>query len=222
MNARSRQITESNSKEVFEKMKKVSGIILCLAAICLLLLLKPAKREAANSGFVTKSGRQLMLNGQPFRFVGVNTYYLGLREIPNIDYPSDADIEAVFADAEAMGMDVIRTFAALSVGTAGGTNKTIQPTLGRWNETALRKLDKVMQLANEHNIRLVLPLVDQYKEIYSGGIGTYTDWRGLTNQYEFFTNATVKQDFKNYINMLLNRTNYYTGVVYKNDPTVLC
>jgi len=206
-------------------MKKVSGIILCLAAICLVLLLKPVERKAANSGFVTKSGNKLMLNGQPFRFVGVNTYYLGLRENPDIDYPSDADIEAVFDDAKAMGVDVIRTFAALSVGTARGTNKTIQPTLGSWNETALRKLDKVIQLAGEHNIRLVLPLVEQHDydglSTY-GGIGTYTDWRGLTNEYEFFTNPMVKQDFKNYINMLLNRENYYTQVVYKDDPTVLC
>jgi cellulase (glycosyl hydrolase family 5) len=201
-------------------MKKVSGIILCLAAICLVLLLMTAEKKAANNGFVTLSGRKLMLNGQPFRFVGVNTYYLGLREDPNIDYPSDADIEAVFADAEAMGMDAIRTFAAVSVGNKY-TDKTIQPTLGSWNETALRKLDKVMQLANEHNIRLVLPLVDQY-EYYFGGIVTYTNWRGLTDKYEFFTNAMVKQDFKNYINMLLNRTNYYTGIDYKNDPTVLC
>jgi hypothetical protein len=202
-------------------MKKVSGIILCLAAICLVLLLKPVERKAANSGFVTKSGNKLMLNGQPFRFVGANTYYLGLREDPDIDYPSDDDIEAVFADAEAMGIDVIRTFAALSVGTAGGTNKTIQPTLGSWNPTALRKLDKVIQLAGEHNIRLVLPLVEQH-DYYVGGIGTYTNWRGLTDKYAFFTDNTVKQDFKNYITMLLNRENSYTRVVYKNDPTVLC
>jgi mannan endo-1,4-beta-mannosidase len=206
-------------------MKKVSGIILCLAAICLVLLLKPAERKAANSGFVTKSGNKLMLNGQPFRFVGANTYYLGLREVPDIDYPSDADIEAVFADAEAMGINVIRTFAALSVGTARGTDKTIQPKRGSWNETALRKLDKVIQLAGEHNIRLVLPLVEQhdYDGISTyGGIGTYTDWRELANEYEFFTNCMVKQDFKNYINMLLNRVNSYTGVRYKEDPTVLC
>ncbi len=185
------------------------------------VIVHPATAPAGNSGFLTKSGKQLMLNGQPYRFVGANTYYLGLHETPSIDYSSDADIEAVFADAEALGFDTIRTFAALSVGTAGGTNKTIQPTLGDWNETALRKLDKVVQLAGEHNVRLVLPFVDQYN-YYFGGISTYTNWRGLTNKSEFFKNATVKQDFKNYIQMLLNRTNYYTGVAYKNDPTVLC
>lgn len=203
-------------------MKKIiSLVIVFLIIFSSMVLLGSNEIEASNSGFVTRNGKVLMLNEQRFRFVGANTYWLGLRETPNIDYPSNEDIDRLFTDAQALGVDVIRTFAALSCGTAGSTNKSIQPALGIWNETALRMLDKVLQLANYHNIRLILPLVDQY-EYYHGGIGIYTGWRGLGDKYLFFTDSTVKQDYKNFVNMIINRINYYTGVQYKNDPAIFC
>ena len=36
----------------------------------------------------------------------------------------------------------------------------------------------------------------------------------------FYTDNRVKQAYKNYVYMLLTRTNIYTGVQYKNDPTI--
>ena len=36
----------------------------------------------------------------------------------------------------------------------------------------------------------------------------------------FYTDAKCKQAYKNYVKMLINRTNSITGVVYKNDPTI--
>ena len=36
----------------------------------------------------------------------------------------------------------------------------------------------------------------------------------------FYTDSRCKQAYKNYVNMLLQRTNTYTGVQYKNDPTI--
>jgi mannan endo-1,4-beta-mannosidase len=40
------------------------------------------------------------------------------------------------------------------------------------------------------------------------------------NKNHFYTNATCQQYYQQYINMLVNRTNFYTGVQYKNDPTI--
>ena len=36
----------------------------------------------------------------------------------------------------------------------------------------------------------------------------------------FYTNSACKQAYMNYVTMLLTRTNTYTGVQYKNDPTI--
>lgn len=36
----------------------------------------------------------------------------------------------------------------------------------------------------------------------------------------FYTDGRVQQAYKNYVYMLLTRTNTYTGVQYRNDPTI--
>jgi len=36
----------------------------------------------------------------------------------------------------------------------------------------------------------------------------------------FYTDSRVKQAYRNYVYMLLNRINTYTGVQYKNDATI--
>ena len=36
----------------------------------------------------------------------------------------------------------------------------------------------------------------------------------------FYTDSRVKQAYKNYVYMLLTRTNTYTGIQYRNDPTI--
>ncbi len=38
---------------------------------------------------------------------------------------------------------------------------------------------------------------------------------------QFYTNASIIQDFKNYIKHLMNHTNPYTGLTYAEDPTII-
>jgi mannan endo-1,4-beta-mannosidase len=38
---------------------------------------------------------------------------------------------------------------------------------------------------------------------------------------QFYTNATIIQDFKNYIQRLLTHVNPYTGLTYAQDPTII-
>lgn len=37
---------------------------------------------------------------------------------------------------------------------------------------------------------------------------------------EFYTNATIVADFKDYIKHLITHKNPYTGLTYANDPTI--
>jgi mannan endo-1,4-beta-mannosidase len=70
----------------------------------------PATQPAANAGFVTRTGSTLKLDGKPFRFGGTNNYYLF--------YSSRAMVDDVFADAQAAGFDVMRTWAFGLIGNA--------------------------------------------------------------------------------------------------------
>ena len=73
------------------RFRKLScALALLLAFMSLLAVAGPPanKASAAVSGFVTRSGSQLMLNGQPFRYGGPNIYWLALDENP-VEYPTE-------------------------------------------------------------------------------------------------------------------------------------
>ncbi len=115
-----------------------------------------------------------------------------------------------------MGGTVVR---AHTLGFSTGCPKCIEPTLGNFNEQALQKVDYAIKSAGDNGIRLILPLTDNYN-YYHGGYHNFTDWRGLASS-QFWTNATVIGDFEQFVGTMLNRVNTYTGVAYKNDPTIL-
>ncbi|HEY3994013.1 MAG TPA: hypothetical protein VGM01_14190 [Ktedonobacteraceae bacterium] len=183
--------------------------------------------QAANS-FVTRSGSQLLLNGQPFRFAGPNIYWLGLEENTGsgicrgvskeaCGYPSQFQVNDALATAKEMGATVVR---AHSLGVSVGCSLCIEPSLGHFNATALKHVDYAIKMAGEMGLRLVIPLVDNY-HYYHGGKHTFTDWRGISNENQFYTNKTVINDFEQYISTILNHVNSYTGIAYKDDPTIL-
>ena len=203
-------------------MKRLVSLLLCLCLAISMVFVNPViPVKAENTGFVTRSGKILMLNGSRFRVVGATSCYLMLDERPYMHYPSDDDIIRIYQQANALGINVIRTLGLITIGSTLGSYMSVQPYVGQWNETALRRMDKVIQLAGQYNIRLTLPLMDPY-DYPLGGMKVYTDYWGLGDKYLFYTDSNCKASFKTYINMILNRTNYYTGVKYKDDPNIFC
>ncbi|NIK69474.1 carbohydrate binding domain-containing protein [Paenibacillus sp. BK720] len=199
------------------------ALALLLAFMSLLSLVGPPakKASAAVSGFVTRSGSQLMLNGQPFRYSGPNIYWLALDENP-VEYPTEFRVNNALQTAKEMGATVVRSHAAISF----GCTKCIMPSLGTYNETAFQKLDYAIKAAGDAGLRLVLPLIDQY-DYYHGGKKSWTRWFGYPDDgisytgYEFYNKPEIISAFKQHLSVLLNRTNTYTGVKYKDDPTIM-
>ena len=197
------------------------------------------------AAFITRNGSQLLLNGQHFRFAGVNIYWLGLSNVsltsggPSIPtsvngvyYPSRWIVGDVLTTAKEMGMTVVRSH---SLGMSVGDPLSACPTLSnitnnRPNSTAFNTIDYAIYIAGQLGIRLIIPLVDNY---YYNNMGkrTFTNWRGLTHgtqganweieEQVFFTNNDVLNDFLHYISLLLNRVNQFSGLAYKNDPTIM-
>lgn len=174
--------------------------------------------STTTGNFVSRSGSQLQLNGQPFRFSGANMYWLGLDEnVGGLDYPTHFRVDDAFAAAGAMGTTVVR---AHTLGISVGCILCVEPSLGVFNTVALSHIDYAIKSARDHHIHLIIPLTDNYR-YYHGGKHTFTDWRHLSNEDLFYSNPTIISDFEQYISTLLNHVNTYTGIAYKNDPTIL-
>jgi len=172
---------------------------------------------SANS-FVTRSGSTLLLKGKAFRFSGANIYWLGLEETnTGIVYPSHFQVDDALATAQLMGATVVRSH---TLGISVGCSICVEPTLGNFNQAALQQIDYAIQSAHNHGIKLIIPLTDNW-HYYHGGKHTFTDWRGISDENQFYTNPLVISDFQRYVSVILNHVNTYTGIAYKDDPTVM-
>lgn len=201
-------------------MNLLRGQALATASLLFIAMASSLPQATASSvsGFVTKSGSTLQLNGSSFKFAGANMYWLGLDEnVGGVAYPTQYRVNDAFSSAREMGATVVRSH---TLGISVGCTLCIEPTLGTFNQTALDRADYAIKTAGENGIRLIIPLTDNW-HYYPGGKHTFTDWRGLTNENDFYTNPTVIADFEQYISTFLNHVNVYTGVANKDNPTIL-
>src|SRR5262245_6288258 len=172
----------------------------------------PATAQPAQV-FVTRQGKDFQLDGKPFRFAGTNNYYLM--------YKSPLMVDDVFADASAAGFTVLRTWGFLDIGNQDGSNSVRGKQEGvyfqYWDGDSpayndgpdgLQKLDYVLASARRHNIRLVVPLTNNWNDF--GGIDQYVRWADGRFHDDFYTNPTIRGWYQDWISHVLNRVNTLT------------
>lgn len=182
--------------------------------------------QAAFTSWVKRSGDLLYADnnfngvydtGELYHKTGYNfSNAVVTRDKGNWSYLTAQEMDDVTGSLEQMGVNLIRVYT-LPMGSVTGS-LTYVTGIRTYNEISMRQLDKFIQLAGVHNIRVIVPIIDVHS--FVGGIKEFAGFRGLAAS-QFFTDATLKQDFKNLAYDLVNRINYYTGVAYKNDPMIL-
>jgi mannan endo-1,4-beta-mannosidase len=159
--------------------------------------------------FVHRSGTELHVDGKTWYFNGTNNYTFATGDCC---YIHD---EWMRRYAE-LGFNAIRTWTFL-VGPRGG--RTFQPEPGVYDEEALDVLDYTVHKAKQHGIRLVLPFVDNWP--WLGGMDQYVQWSDqATTHDDFYTDPQCRQWYKDWVEYLLTRENNYTGIEYRNEPTI--
>src|SRR5262245_19025738 len=164
-----------------------------------------------------------MLRGEPFAAAGSNNYRPMFLETAVVD-----DIMQAAADNN---FQVMRVWAFNDIGRADGSESVdIQNTttyFHYWDghapayndgENGLAKLDYVVASAKRHNIRLVLPFVNNWASF--GGMDQYVRWAGGQYHSDFITNPTIRQWYRDWVRHLLDRTNVHTGVKYRDEPAI--
>lgn len=192
-----------------------------------LLCCSATRLHATLDGFVSRQGTNFMLNAKPYFFAGANCYDVftygdgsssGTSNQIENSYMSKSQIDAQMARLQGDGVAVLRTWGF----NHQGTWHVFEPSKGQYNEPEFREFDYILNSASNHNIRVIVTLENYWGDY--GGIDSRLGWEGLTGgdpgRRIFFTNAPAILGYKNYVQYFLNRTNHYTGVQYKNDPTI--
>ena len=199
-------------------MKRILQILVLLA-FCTFF------SNAQFKNFITVKGDKIMDGDAELRFISCN--------VPNLHYiedylpfngtnqwrlPDEFEIRDALLSIKQMGGKVARIYV-FSVRKEGDTVEIFHVEgPGKFNEEAFKTFDKVLQIANEVGIRLIVPFVDNWW--WWGGPKEYAAFRGKPKD-AFWTDEQLIADFKKTIEFVLQRTNTLTGIPYKQDKAVL-
>lgn len=197
-----------------------------LTFLCLFAVISYSSCRPEFDYFMTTRGDKLYDGERPFRFISFN--------IPNLHYiednlefgtqipfrfPDEYEIRDALTSIQQMGGTVVRIYT-LSVKKPDDPPDMPRHIIGpgEFNEEAFIALDKCLQIANELGIRLIIPFVDNWS--WWGGRAEYASFRGK-HKDQFWTDPQIISDFKRTIEFTIERTNTFTGVIYKNDKAIL-
>ena len=213
-------------------MKRLrAGSLGCMAAFAMVGgLADPAlaeERSGSLENFVTARDGRLFDGDRELRFISFN--------IPNLNYvedefafgrthpyrlPDEYEIRDALESVRQMGGQVVRTY---TIPVRRQQDPEDVPTYvlapGQLDEASMQTMDRVLALANETGVRLIVPLLNNWQ--WMGGRPQYADFRGK-EEAEFWTDRQLIDDFKRVVELVLTRTNTVTGVEYRDDRSILC
>ena len=197
-----------------------------LSALLFLLLIPGGDGYSQFADFITRKGDKLFDGDRELRFISFN--------IPNLHYiedylpfngtnpwrfPDEFEIRDALNSIKQLGGKVARMYV-LSV-----RREDDEPDIprhvegpGKFNEDAFRALDKVLQIANDVGVRVIIPFVDNWR--WWGGPREYAAFRGKERD-DFWTDPQLIDDIKATIRFLVTRQNSFTGQMYKDDKAIL-
>lgn len=163
--------------------------------------------------FVDRDGTDFVVDGSEFRYAGVNNNHLPVRPWGR-QY-----VDRLLDYVAGHGVSVVRTWGF----PPAWTDATVHPEPGTFRDEWFDHFDYVLLAAKRRGIRLVLPLINNWHGPgHAPGPAAYAEWSDTaTTRNDFFDDAQATEYYYNYVEHVLTHENQYTGVEYRNDPTVL-
>ncbi len=214
-------------------MKK---LILLSTLFPALLLQSCASTVTSEHNYVRIRGTQFELEGKPYYFTGTNFWYgcyLGAQG-------DVGDRERLLRELDALkelGVTNLRVLAGSETSYIDKSLKpAIQPEPGVFNEQLLEGLDFLLDEMRKRNMHAIV-ILNNYWE-WSGGFTAYNYWinqSDVVNPYNhiqtwdefmnyssrFYSNEKANELFRNFILKIITRQNKYSGVFYRQDPTIM-
>ncbi len=205
----------------------MTAALTAIVGAAFFVLLKITPNSKSRLSFVQTRGAYLVTDGRPFRFVGANSPI----------------IPGQLALAAQSGIKVVRLWA-LGEGEPRDKDRLPDPPGSpptypyrwlpdQWNEEAFRQLDRLIAEARLHDLRVQLCLTNWWRD--TGGVTQYLRWAGIEGADDdrypyginferamlFYTNDETRRLYRQHLERLATRRNHVTGVLYRDDPTIL-
>lgn len=225
--------------KTFPTVKKLSLFAALFVSLSAAIFFATRERMSrAPRGFVTTRGARFIVDDETFRFTGANVAVMFRDE-------DRARMPDTLQEAAREGLGVIRVWASgeggedSSVKSVGGDARDwprkhpFRFSPGQWNEEAFVFLDKVIAEARRNNLRVQLCLTNWWRD--TGGVTQYLRWVGVNDAADdtkpfginveramlFYTNEDARKLYREHVERIVTRRNSITGVLYRDDPTIM-
>jgi mannan endo-1,4-beta-mannosidase len=172
-------------------------------------------------GFVERRDGALSVDGVPFRAVGANLYYVQQelsRHVQTGEIRPLAHVRSAFSAAVCAGVNVVRILGFNDSPPETQDSTVIQTSPGVFREEGLRGLDLALAEARAQHLRIILTLTNNWSAF--GGLPRYAQW-AQDNPDAAMDDPQVRDWILDYARMLALRVNTFTGIRYRDDPTIL-
>jgi hypothetical protein len=149
----------------------------------------------ASSGFVTRTGTKLLLNGRPYQFAGLNIYNANSRN--NCWYTMGTGPGLDSSLSAAPGATVFRAWFFQQEATLNG--------LRDWSA-----FDHALAVAKAHGVRVIATLADQWGACENGA---YKSESWYQSGYASTVAVGYTQPYRAWVAAVVSR--------YRNDPTIM-
>jgi mannan endo-1,4-beta-mannosidase len=207
--------------------------ILIVLAITIFLSCKAEGKK----DFVVVAGKNFAINGKPYYYIGTNLWYGSILASTG----EGGNRSRLVKELDLLQKTGVNNLRIL-VGAEGPANEpfrvtpVLQTSPGVYNDTLLDGLDFLMAEMKKRHQYAILYLNNSWD--WTGGYAQYLSWNGygkipypnvkpntwqqfMSFAGQFYACYHCQAQFNQYIRVILERTNRYTGVKYTDDPTVM-
>ncbi len=187
---------------------------------------------SSNDQFVAASGGKFILAGHPYYFIGAN-FWQGMNLA--VDGPSGNRtlLNQELDHLQQLGVTNLRVMAS-SEGPNTEPHRMVPALMdapGAYDQSVFEGLDYLLSRMGQRGMKAVMVLNNYWQ--WSGGMGQYVSWHektpipypgdyGIFMAYvaEFYSCEECQTWYRDHIRMIINRTNAYNGLKYRDDPAI--
>jgi mannan endo-1,4-beta-mannosidase len=198
-----------------------------------------AQASNAPKGFVRRVGSRLLLDGQPYYYIGANYWQGALLGTGRFGKTGRERVQRELSFLAARGVKNLRIVAGAE--GSGGINgsyrvgPSLQPKKGIFSEEALQGLDYLLSEMGKRDMKAVIYVSNNWD--WSGGFLQYLNWNGLLpdslflrklsweelRDYtsRFYTCDACQSDYFRQVRKLVGRINSITKKKYSGDAAIM-